>query len=108
MNNNALYFLKISGTIASPKQREFQQTIQFIFNHLPIECLSHNLTLDVNIPNLYHFYSIWQSEVALMEFKFSHEFELLNGAFRTLGAYHHTMAGKQTEAQLFDLNHLDN
>jgi hypothetical protein len=107
MQNAILYFLKISGTINNSKQREFQQTVQFIFNHLPSECLSHNLTLDVNISNLYHFYSLWQSEEALAEFKFSKEFDLLSGAFQTLGTPHETLSGKGANAQLFEFNLLD-
>jgi hypothetical protein len=107
MDKDAIYFLKISGTISASKHREFQQTVQFIFNQLLPTCLSRNLTLDVIIPNLYHVYSLWQSEDALIAFKSSHEFELLKGAFKTLGEYHETMAGKKAEFQLFELNHLD-
>lgn len=104
---NNLYFLKISGTVEVGKQREFQQTVQFIFNHLSTACLGRNLALDINTPNLYHFYSLWQTEDSLFAFKSSHEFELLKGALQTLGQYEETMAGKKIEAQLFELNSLD-
>ena len=107
MDKDTLYFLKISGFIRSEKNREFQQTVQFIFNHLPKECLSHNLALDVHTNNLYHLYTLWQSEDSLITFKSSHEFDLLKGAFQTLGNYQETMAGKWAEVQLFELNHLD-
>lgn len=107
MDKDALYFLKISGLINKTKHQEFQQTVQFIFNHLSTACLSRNLALDVNTPNLYHFYSLWQSEDSLIAFKSSHEFELLKGAFQTLGQYEETMAGKKADIQLFELNHLD-
>jgi len=107
MDKDVLYFLKISGTISTSKQREFQQTVQFIFNHLSSACLDRNLSLDVITPNLYHFYSLWQSEDALLAFKSSHEYELLKGAYQTLGKYQDTMAGKKADVQLFELNHLD-
>jgi len=107
MDRDALYFLKISGTVDSGKQREFQQTVQFIFNHLPMACLSHNLSLDVHTSNLYHFYSLWQSNDSVEIFKASHEYELLKGAFQTLGDYHETMSGRAAGPQLFELNHLD-
>lgn len=107
MDKDNLYFLKISGNVSSGKHREFQQTVQFIFNHLPIGCLGRNLALDVHHPNLYHLFSLWQSEAALLIFKSSHEFELLKGAYHTLGEYEDTMAGRIAEAQLFELNNLE-
>jgi hypothetical protein len=107
MDKDTLYFLKISGLINSAKHHEFEQTVQFIFNHLSTACLSRNLALDINTPNLYHFYSMWQSEGSLLAFKSSHEFELLKGAFQTLGQYQETMYGKKADTQLFELNHLE-
>lgn len=107
MDKDALYFLKISGLINHAKRQEFQQTVQFIFNHLSSDCLSHHLAVDVNAPNLYHFYSLWHTEDSLVAFKSSHEFALLKGAFQTLGQYRETMSGKKAEVQLFELNNLD-
>jgi hypothetical protein len=107
MDKDSLYFLKISGLISTGKHREFQQTVQFIFNQIPSTCLKHNLALDVHITNLYHLYLLWQSGESLIAFKTSHEFELLKGAFQTLGEYEDTMSGKKADVQLFELNHLD-
>jgi heme-degrading monooxygenase HmoA len=107
MERDNLYFLKISGTVAAGKQREFQQTVQFVFNHLSSSCLEHNLTLDVHSPELYHLYSLWNSEGSLHAFKSSHEFELIKGAFQTLGSYNDTMSGRWADFQLFELNDLD-
>lgn len=107
MESANFYFLKVSGSVAVGKQREFQQTVQFIFNHLPSTCLNRNLTLDIYNHNQYHFYSLWRSEEALIEFKHSHEFELLKGAFQTLGNYTDTMTGRSAELQSFELNQLD-
>jgi quinol monooxygenase YgiN len=107
MDKNTLYFLKITGFINKSKHQEFQQTVQFIFNHLSAACLNRNLALDINTPNLFHFYSMWQSEDSLLAFKSSHEYELLKGAFKTLGLYEETMAGKKAELQLFELDYLD-
>lgn len=107
MDKDALYFLKISGLINSAKRHEFQQTVQFIFNHLSSACLGHTLALDVDNPNLYHFFLLWQSEDSVLAFKSSHEFELLKGAFQTLGQYQETMYGKKADMQLFELNNLE-
>ena len=107
MNSENLYFIKISGTIRDEKRKEFQQTVQFIFNHLPSECLGHNLALDVHISDLYHIYLLWSSEYSLIKFNKSHEYELLKGAYRTLGSYRETISGKKSDLTLFELNHLD-
>jgi hypothetical protein len=101
------YFLKMSGSISIGKQREFQQTITFIFNQLPSACVSRHLALDMNVSNLYHIYSIWQSEESLLAFKMSSEFELLKGTFQTLGVYNDTLAGRWASIQLFDLYHYE-
>ena len=104
MENQNFYLLKISGSIGIGKQREFQQTVQFIFNQLPSECVTHSLALDLHVSNLYHFYTVWKSEESLMAFRASHEFDLLQGAFQTLGLYRDTMTGKWADIHLFHLN----
>lgn len=107
MENHNLYFLKISGSIGIGKQREFQQTVQFIFNQLPSECVNHSLALDLHVSNLYHFYTLWKSKDSLMSFQASHEFELLKGAFQTLGLYRDALSGKWADVQVFELKQLD-
>ena len=107
MDKDNLYFLKISAHISAGKHHEFEQTVKFIFNHLPVSCLGRNLALDVYQANLYHFYSLWQNEEGLQSFKASHEYDLLKGVFHTLGEYQDMMAGKLAEVQLFELNQLD-
>ena len=107
MENSGLYFLKMSGTIGIGKQREFQQTVQFVFNHLPSGCVNHNLTLDVHTPELYHVYSLWNSKDSLYSFRSSKEFELIKGGFQTLGSYRDTMSGRTANVQLFEINDLD-
>jgi hypothetical protein len=102
-----LYFLKISGTVGAGKQREFHQTVQFVFNHLPSGCVNHNLTLDVHTPELYHVYSLWNSEDSLYSFRSSKEFELIRGGFQTLGSYRDTISGRLASIQLFDIQDLD-
>lgn len=108
MERDNLYFLKISGTVSAGKQREFQQTVQFVFKQLSPSCLNHNLTLDVHTVELYHVYTLWDSEAALHAFKKSNEFELIKGAFQTLGSYKDTLSGRWADVQLFEVNHLDN
>ena len=104
MARDKVYFLKISGEVSARNQREFEQTIQFVFNHLSSYCLSHSLTVDVHIPNLYHLYSTWNSEESLYTFRSSENFELIKGAFQTLGSHKETVTGQAADIQLFELN----
>ncbi len=104
MEKDSLYFLEISGLISTGKHHEFQQTVKFIFNHLSSACVRHNLSLDVETPNLYHIYCLWQSQNSLLAFTTSNEFQLLKGAFKTLGEYQDSLLGKETETHLFELN----
>jgi quinol monooxygenase YgiN len=99
---NHIYFLKITGTISWGKHTEFQQTIQFIFNHLPAGCLAHDLARDVFTPNVYHLFSMWDSEETLGVFKISKEYQLLKGSFQTLGFYESTTTGRLADVQLFE------
>jgi hypothetical protein len=103
MEKDDLYFLKISGFIRNDKQREFQQTVQFIINHLPPQCLESHLTADVFIPDQFHFFTTWNSEAALNSFNSSEELELLKGAFYTLGSFQSTVTGSKTEGTVFHL-----
>ena len=107
MKNESLYFLKMSGFLEEGKQNEFQQTVQFVCNHLPPECLGYHLAIDVNEPGLYHFYLLWSSKDALKNFKESREFDLLKGAYKTLGSFKDAMSGKKSDLALFDLNFFD-
>lgn len=104
MENDSKFFIEISGWINTGKHHEFQQTVKFIFNHLSSSCLRHNLALDVETPNLYHIYCLWQSHDSLTAFTSSNEFQLLKGAFKTLGEYQDTVSGKEAEAHLFEIN----
>ena len=100
---NNIYFLKITGSINSGKQREFQQTVQFIFNHLPSGCFAHDLSLDVFRPNMYHLFSMWHSEEAMVIFKRSNEYQLLKGSFQTLGTYESAITGRLADVQMFEV-----
>jgi hypothetical protein len=108
MEQNNVYFIKISGTVSAVKQREFQQTVQFVFNQLPSDCMSSNLSLDVHIPELNHLFSLWKSEKAVRVFEESNEYQLLKGAFQTLGSYKGAMVGKWVDIQSFELDQHDN
>ncbi len=104
MKKEEVYLLKISGFIRNEKHREFQQTVQFIINHLPPHCIESHLAVDVFTPDHFHFFTIWNSEAALNSFNSSEEFELLNGAFNTLGTFQSTVTGSKQESTLFYLN----
>ena len=107
MQKDRPHFLRISGKINPSNKREFQQTVQFLFNHLQAECMEKHLSLDVNITNLYHLYFLWASKDALHQFKTSYDFELLNGAWQTLGSLKEIQSGGTKYLQLFETNQLD-
>src|SRR5688572_13214507 len=100
---NNIYFLKITGSISWEKHREFQQTVQFVFNHLPSGCLAHDLALDVFRPNLYHLFSMWNSRDAMSLFNRSNEYQLLKGSFQTLGLFESSLKGKLADVQMFEV-----
>jgi quinol monooxygenase YgiN len=102
MENN-IYSLKITGSIIGEKHKEFQQTVQFVFNHLSPGCLVHALALDVFQPNVYHLFTMWNSKEALALFKISNEYQLLKGAYQTLGLYESTINSKLADVQLFEV-----
>ncbi len=93
MQRDIFCFLKVSGTINAQKEREFLQTAKFIFNHLPADCISKNLSTDVDLSDTYHFYSLWSSKAALDDYMSSSEFDLLTGAFNTLGVQREMVCG---------------
>jgi len=105
MEKDMLYFLKVSGTIRIGKHQEFQQTVQFIFNQLPTQCVKRELAIDVH--NTYHYYvsTLWQSEETLAAFKASNIFDLLKGAFQTLGRFDESMEGSGLSIQTFDVRY---
>jgi hypothetical protein len=83
--DNTIYLLKISGTIGSTKHQEFEQTIRFVFNLLPITCVSSHLSIDVFNTDVYHLFTVWRTGTDLSKFKRSSEFQLIKGAFDALG-----------------------
>lgn len=103
METTELHFLKVSGTIRIGKHQEIQQTIRFIFNQLPQPCMKREIAIDVDNNNRYHIFMLWQTKAALMDFKSSNLYELLVGAFQTLGTYQE-VNGHKAEAQLFDVS----
>jgi quinol monooxygenase YgiN len=106
MSNNT-YFLKVSGAISWGKHTEFQQTVQFIFHHLSGGCLAHELARDVFSPNVYHFFSMWDSKESLDIFRISKEYQVLKGSFQTLGLYESTTTGRLADVQLFEAIEID-
>jgi len=91
---HSFHFLKISGDISSHKEKEFEQTIRFVFNQLPDECTDRSLLQDAFQVGHYTFYSVWQNEQALLKFQKSAVFDLIKGAFETLGFYEDTVKGE--------------
>ena len=82
---HATHFLKVSGDIAGNKGKEFEQTIRFVFNQLPPECIDRTLSLDIQHDGHYCFFSLWLNEGALKRFLNSEEYQLISGAYDALG-----------------------
>ena len=80
-----VHFLKISGEIASNKEKEFKQTVQFVFNQLPAECIEHNLSGDVHNGSSFFVSFRWSNETSLLKFMRSADYQLITGAFTVLG-----------------------
>ncbi len=95
------YIMITSSKVSLSKSREFEQTIQFIFNHLPPGNEKHFLSLDVHDPSFYHTVIVWQSEDAFNSFKSSNECQVMNGAFQTLGVKSKTIEGKWVDVHAF-------
>jgi hypothetical protein len=93
---HSFHFLKISGDISSFKEKEFEQTVRFVFNQLPGECTDHSLLQDAFQVGHYTIYTVWQNEPALLKFQKSGEYDLIRGAFETLGFYEDTVKGEIT------------
>jgi len=97
------HFLNISGEVGYNKKREFEQTIKFIFNQLPSECIHRCLATDIYKEHHYFFLSTWIDERSLSRFIESEEYQLIKGAFDVLGHFDNTVYGAITR---FD--HLSN
>jgi hypothetical protein len=92
-----MHFLKMSGVIAGNKEKEFEQTIQFVFNQLSSDCLEKVLSTDIHKKDHYYLYYLWNSAGALKKFMGSIELQLIKGAFDTLGNLNQTVFGTCVE-----------
>jgi hypothetical protein len=93
MEKNTLHFLRMSGDVPENKRKEFEQTFKFVFNQLPSACIEHSLAVDAFVEGHYHFFSIWLTGSSIKLFMSSGEFQLLLGAFFTLGEDEKTIHG---------------
>jgi hypothetical protein len=107
MNQETIYFLKISGYLKKDKQKEFGQTVEFIISQLPSECIASNLAEDIYDSDLFHFFLVCPSIEILKNFKESQEFKMLTGSFNTLGQPKNTRSGCKSNLILFELNYLE-
>ena len=92
-----IHFLKVTGFIPENKRKEFEQTFRFVFTQLPSDCMEHDLSIDINFPGRYHFYSLWHSYNSLAVFMKSQEFQVLEGAYEALGSLDRTGYGELVE-----------
>jgi hypothetical protein len=100
-----VHFLKISGLVANNKKKEFEQTVQFVFNQLPAVCTERSLAIDFQKQERYYFYSVWQNESSLKKFMESEEYQLIRGAYEALGYYEKTVFGPGTEIKYMPDKH---
>ena len=101
MEKSTPHFLRVSGDVPLNKRREFEQTIKFVFNQLPGGCIEHSLSSDVFIDGHYHFFSLWLTGSSMKAFMASMEFQLITGAYFTLGGEEQTVHGPLAEIQAF-------
>lgn len=106
MEKNTPYFLRISGDVHENKRREFEQTFKFIFNQLPVDCIEHSLSADVFLNGHYHFFSLWLSGISMKAFMSSVEFQVLTGAYFTLGEEERVEHGP-LEVQTFRVSNMN-
>jgi hypothetical protein len=107
MDKTTPYFLRISGDVPGNKRREFEQTLKFVFNQLPSECIEHSLSADVFVDGQYHFFSLWLTGSAMKSFMASVEFQLLTGAYFTLGDEQKTVHGPIADIQAFRVSNMN-
>jgi len=107
MEKNTLHFLRISGHVPGSKRREFEQTFKFVFNQLPSECIDHSLAVDVFSDGHYHFFSLWHTANAMKAFMKSVEFQLLTGAYFTLGGEEKIEHGPMADIQAFKVSNMN-
>ena len=107
MEKTTPHLLRISGHVPGNKRREFEQTFKFVFNQLPGECIEHSLSEDVFIHGHYHFFSLWLTAGSMKVFMESVEFQLLTGAYFTLGAEEKIAHGPIADIQAFKVSNMN-
>lgn len=94
-------FLQISGEISINKEKEFQQTIRFVFNQLSPDCQERRLTEDVHMKGYYVFFSAWKNRQSFKKFMDSEEFGLIKGAYVTLGLLDQIITGELPQSKVY-------
>ena len=89
-----MYYLKLSGIIPEPKQKEFEQTFRFAISQIPKACNAYNMTRDALQEELFQFVSYWDSISALNAFKKSSTYLMLMGAYSALGILQENQTGE--------------
>ncbi|PWT79058.1 MAG: hypothetical protein C5B59_00400 [Bacteroidetes bacterium] len=93
-----MYYLKLTGTIPEGKQREFEQTYRFMITQIPETCTGFNISRDVMNNASYHIMSYWKNAEALRSFAKTSIYQMLIGAFNTLGKLRELTEGQMTES----------
>jgi hypothetical protein len=107
MEKNTPHFLRISGDVPENKRKEFEQTIKFVFNQLPDECIEHSLSRNVFVDGHYDFFSLWVTGSSMKLFMASVEFQLLTGAYFTLGDEEKIVHGPMADIQTFRVTNMN-
>ena len=107
MEKNTPHFLRISGDVPVNKRKEFEQTFRFVFNQLPDACIEHSLCVNVFIDGRYNFFSLWLTASSLKSFMGSIEFQVLTGAYYTLGDEEKIEHGPIADIQAFQVSNMN-
>ena len=84
--SSEMFLLHIKGVIKGQKQKEFNQSVSFLMEHVDQQCVYYYLASDIQKVDIFHFYSLWTCKEALNNFIASEDYKALLGAFDVLGA----------------------
>src|SRR6266513_836593 len=101
MNDQSIHFLKISGLVPVNKRKEFEQTLRFMTNQFPAECMEYHISMDIFTTGYYHFYSLWSSGIALTDFLESGDFHFIRGLYKTVGSFEKAITGELLDIKSF-------
>ena len=91
--------LRITGIISDKKRMEFNQSMEYMMDHLPDTCKKHFIASDLFDKGRIYFQSQWLNKEDILEFLKMDEYKAFVGAFKTLGDMKITELGEWLESE---------